>query len=45
MNVKARAIKNLYRIGRISIDGVRQAIINNIITAEEFELITGTSYN
>ena len=44
MNVKAKAIKNLYRIGRISIEGVRQAVLTNIITKEEFKLITGENF-
>lgn len=45
MSVKAKAIKTLYRMKRIGLEGVRQAVVNAIITEEEFELITGVAYN
>ena len=44
MSVKARAIYTLYRANRITIDGVRQAVVDSLITQEEFELITGIDY-
>ena len=44
MSIKAKAIKNLYRMKRITLEGVRQAVENSIITKEEFELITGQAY-
>lgn len=44
MSAKARAIKNLYRRGRITIDGVREAVSGGVITEQEFEQITGQEY-
>jgi hypothetical protein len=44
MSTKAKAIKNLYKMGRLSLEGVRQAVYNNIITKEEYELITGQNF-
>ena len=44
MTTKARAIYTLYRAKRITIEGVRQAVIDNIITAAEYEQITGKTY-
>lgn len=45
MSAKAKAIKTLYRAKRITIDGVRQAVVDGLITAEEFTEITGEAYN
>ena len=44
MSTKAKAIKNLYQMKRISIGGVRQAVLTNIITVEEYKLITGKNF-
>lgn len=44
MSTKAKAIRTLYRMKRITIDGVRQAVIDGLITVEEFEEITGEVY-
>lgn len=44
MSIKAKAISTLYRAKRIDIDGVRKAVADNIITAAEFEQITGETY-
>ena len=44
MNAKARAIKTLYRAKRISIEGVRQAVIDGLITSDEYAEITGKEY-
>ena len=44
MSIKAKAIKTLYNAKRISLMGVRQAVIDNIITEQEFKLITGEDY-
>lgn len=44
MGVKAKAIQTLYRMGRITIDGVRQAVKDNLITPTEFEMIVGEIY-
>ena len=44
MSVKAKAIRTLYRAKRITIEGVRQAVEDGLITAAEFETITGEEY-
>ena len=44
MSAKAKAIRTLYRMKRITIEGVRQAVADNLITAEEYEEITGEQY-
>ena len=44
MNAKAKAIRTLYRAKRITIEGVRKAVAESVITAEQFEEITGEKY-
>jgi hypothetical protein len=43
MSVKAKAIKTLYRAKRITIEGVRQAVVSGLITEEEYKMIIGDS--
>ena len=44
MSAKAKAIKTLYRAKRITLDGVKQAVADGIITAADFFAITGEEY-
>ena len=44
MNVKAKAIKTLYLAGRITLEGVKQAAVNGVITKEQYTEITGKEY-
>ena len=44
MNAKYNAIKTLYRAKRITIEGVRKAVDEGIITSEQFLEITGEQY-
>ena len=44
MSIKAKAIQTLYRMKRIGIDGVRQAVADELITSEEYQKITGEAY-
>lgn len=44
MSVKAKAIRTLYRAKRITIDGVRQAVVDGLITEAEYAEITGKPY-
>lgn len=44
MSAKAKAIRTLYRAKRITLDGVRQAVVNCIITKEQYFEITGKDY-
>lgn len=41
MNNIAKAIRTLYRAKRITVDGVRQALANKIITESEYRQIIG----
>ena len=44
MSAKAKAIRTLYRAKRITIEGVRQAVVDGIITREQFIEITAEAY-
>lgn len=44
MSIKAKAIRTLYRAKRITLDGVKQAVVDKLITEAEYQLITGESY-
>lgn len=44
MSVKAKAIRTLYKAKRITIEGVKQAVKDGLITAEEYAIITGETY-
>lgn len=44
MSPRAKALQNLYRRHKITIDGLRQAVEDGVITAEEFFIITGQEY-
>lgn len=44
MSVKAKAIRTLYRAKRITIDGVRRAVVDGLITESEYKMITGEEY-
>ena len=45
MSKKFKKVKNYYDSGLWTIEMVRQAVVKNWITAEEFEIITGQSYS
>lgn len=44
MGAKAKAIYTLYRAKRITLDGVKHAVVEGIITQDEYEKITGVKY-
>lgn len=44
MNAKAKAIKTLYLANRISIEGVKKAVVDRVITKEQYAEITGKDY-
>jgi len=44
MKVSANSIRILYRAGKITIEGVKQAYDRGWITAEDYEKITGEVY-
>ena len=44
MSARAKAIRTLYRAKRITLDGVRQAVVDKLITAAEYKTVTGKTY-
>lgn len=44
MSARAKAMQSLYRRGMVSIDGLRQAVADGVITGAEFTAITGQEY-
>ena len=44
MSSRAKALANLYRRGKINEDGLKQAVVDGVITPAEYEEITGHTY-
>lgn len=44
MSAKAKAIRTLYRAKRITLDGVKKAVADKLITEAEYTEITGEVY-
>lgn len=44
MSSKAKAMRTLYRMGKVTEDGLREAVADGVITPEEFKEITGREY-
>lgn len=44
MSKKAQILKKLYDQGRVTHDGLRQAVADEVITAAEYEEIAGEPY-
>lgn len=44
MSAKAKAIQTLYRANRINIEGVKKAVVDGVITKEQYAEITGKEY-
>lgn len=44
MSTKAKAINTLYRTKRITIYGVKKAVVDGIITKEQYKEITGETF-
>ena len=44
MSARAKALQNLYKRGKITIEGLQRAVADGVITPEEFSLITGQEY-
>ena len=44
MSAKAKAMQTLYRMGKVTEAGVRQAVGGGVLTVEEYETITGHAY-
>ncbi|WP_195608738.1 XkdX family protein [Intestinimonas butyriciproducens] len=44
MSARAKALANLYRRGKVTEDGLKQAAADGVITAGEYRDITGEEY-
>ena len=44
MSNMARAFQVLYRMHRVTLDGLKRAVVDGVITAEEYKSITGREY-
>ena len=44
MNVRAKAMANLYQRNKITKEGLKQAVLDNVITPEEYQEITKEQY-
>jgi hypothetical protein len=44
MSARAKAVQTLFRAKRISVDGVKKAVADGIITTNEYKTITGEDY-
>lgn len=44
MNPRVKALANLYRRDKVTKDGLKKAVVDNVITAEEYKEITGLVY-
>ena len=44
MNVRVKALANLYRRNKVTKEGLRQAVLDNVITTEEYHEITKEQY-
>ena len=45
MSAKAKAMRLLYRMKKITVEALKQSVADGVITAAEFEAITGEAYN
>ena len=44
MSNMARAFQVLYMMHRVTLDGLKRAVADSVITAEEYQSITGREY-
>lgn len=44
MSARAKALANLYRRGKVTEDGLKQAAADGVITREQYKDITGEDY-
>lgn len=44
MSAKAKALENLYRRNKVTKDGLKQAVIDGVITPEQYTGIVGEAY-
>lgn len=41
MSARAKALMNLYKRGKITIEGLQKAVEDGVITQEEYDMIVG----
>ena len=44
MSIRAQILNRMYQAGRVTVAGLRRAVADGTITAEEFTEITGEPY-
>ena len=44
MNIRAKALANLYQRNKVAKEGLKQAVLDNVITPEEYQEITKEQY-
>ena len=44
MSARAKALANLYRRQKVTKEGLRQAVADGVITAAQYQEITGAAY-
>ena len=44
MSARAKAMANLYRRQKITKEGLKQAVVDSVLTAAEYQEITGEAY-
>ena len=44
MSAKVKALESLYRRKKITKDGLKKAVLDGVLTVEEYEEITGEKY-
>ena len=44
MSARAKAMASLYRRGKVTKDGLKQSVVDGVITATEYEEIAGEAY-
>lgn len=45
MSARAKALENLYHRNKVMKDGLRQAVTDGVITADEYQKITQEAYS
>ena len=44
MSAKAKILQSLYRRGKVTVEGLKQAVLDNVITQDEFIQIVGVQF-
>lgn len=44
MSARAKAMANLYRRNKVTKEGLKQAVVDGVLTAAEYQEMTGEAY-